>query len=147
MKDLGSARDGEVSAWYREQDGGFNSIQYQQAAGDDLEAYGLESDLALTDSVRFRSRIEHEQRGEQEIYDESGLQLEWQFSDRVRIAGEYLAERDQIGGEVDTQSSAEPELPLIGASAYQPFSMRNLLSINHRTQQLKIYSELVSRGV
>ena len=105
LEDLGAAKPGQVGFWYRNQDAGFNSLAFNQASGNDLMTYGVETALTLTETVALKARFDHEERGSDATYDDGGIQLDWQASDRFRLAGEYLKQRDDLLGTVDNSST------------------------------------------
>jgi hypothetical protein len=105
LEDLGAAKPGQVGVWYRNQDAGFNSLAFNQASGNDLMTYGVETALTLTETVALKARFDHEERGSDATYDDSGIQLDWQASERYRLGAEYLKQRDDLAGNVDNSST------------------------------------------
>ena len=63
LADIGVANPGQFGFWYRDQDGGFNSLQYRHSAGDDRLTYGLEGTVNLFEGLKLNARIDHEERG------------------------------------------------------------------------------------
>ena len=84
---------------------GFNSLAFNQAGGADLMTYGVETALTLTDSVALRARLDHEERGADASYNDGGVQLDWRASARIRLAGEYLKQREDVAGQIDNSST------------------------------------------
>ncbi|MGB1343287.1 MAG: DUF7507 domain-containing protein [Pseudomonadales bacterium] len=105
LEDIGAVKPGQVGFWYRDQDAGFNSLAFNQAGGADLMTYGVETALTLTDSVALKARLDHEERGADASYNDGGVQLDWRASARIRLAGEYLKQREDVAGRVDNSST------------------------------------------
>ena len=105
FEDLGATKPGQIGFWFRDQDAGFNSLAFSQGNSHDLSTYGIETALTLTETVMLNARVDHESRGKDATYNDGGLQLSWQASERFRLAGEYLKQRDDLNGVVDNSST------------------------------------------
>ena len=120
LEDMGGSSPGQIGFWYRDQDGGFNSLQYRNSAGDDRLTYGLEGTLNLFEELKLNARIDHEERGDA-TFDDAGLQLDFRVSDRVRLAAEYLAQEDEVAGSLDDSSTLGARLTVAWTEGVSTF--------------------------
>ncbi|MBT6243925.1 MAG: DUF11 domain-containing protein, partial [Gammaproteobacteria bacterium] len=121
LEDLGVSQSGQVGFWYRDQQAGFNSVQYHNVGGDDSLTYGVEASVAVSDRLSLRSRIDHEERGADATYVDQGVQLSWQVSESMQLAAEYLAQRDDIGGVLDDSSTLGSRLTVQFSDRFSSF--------------------------
>ncbi|MDG1233722.1 MAG: OmpA family protein [Pseudomonadales bacterium] len=84
MEDL----NGRVSAWYRDQDAGFDSIQYNNTDGLSKVNFGVEGRIAPGDKLGFSWRASRDENGPN-VSDQAGVQISYKLSDQIDIAGEY----------------------------------------------------------
>ncbi|MDA0958229.1 MAG: OmpA family protein [Proteobacteria bacterium] len=120
LMDAGRSLPGQLGFWYRDQEAGFNSLQYHNASGEDLRSYGLEGVVALTDGINVKARVDHEERGET-TFDDAGLQLDVAVGERVRLAAEYLAEEDEVAGNKDDSSTLGLRLTVAWSDRFSTF--------------------------
>ncbi|MEK9877476.1 MAG: hypothetical protein VW684_12525, partial [Betaproteobacteria bacterium] len=120
LADLGSGMPGQLGFWYRDQDGGFNSLQYHNPTGADLSTYGLEGAISLTEGVNLKARIDHEERGDA-TYDDAGVQIDFALGDRLRLAAEYLTQEDEVGGMTDDSSTLGARLTVSWNERFSTF--------------------------
>ena len=112
LQDVGAKNPGQIGFWYRNQDAGFNSLAFNQTNGNDLMTYGIEAALTLSERLTLNSRIDHEERGSDTSSDDGGIQLSWRASNRIRLAAEYLKQRDDRLGLVDNSSTLGTRLSI-----------------------------------
>ena len=72
------------------------------------------------ESLKINARIDHEERGDS-TFDDAGLQLELTLSDRIRVAAEYLAQEDEVAGNLDDSSTLGARLTVAWTEGVSTF--------------------------
>ena len=69
-------------------------MAFNQASGNDLMTYGVETALTLTETVALKARFDHEERGSDATYDDAGSNLIGRRLIAYDWRAEYLKQRD-----------------------------------------------------
>ena len=97
LSDFGMDR-GYIGLWFRDQDAGFNSMQFSNTSGSDRVTQGIEGFVGVTDAVDLRFRTEQNDYGSTRSDDELGLQMDWRVNSDNTLAVQYLTRTDERAG-------------------------------------------------
>ena len=97
LSDFGMDR-GYIGLWFRDQDAGFNSMQFSNTSGSDRVTQGIEGFVGVTDAVDLRFRTEQNDYGSTRSDDELGLQMDWRVNADNTLAVQYLTRTDERAG-------------------------------------------------
>jgi len=95
LEDVGLPDLGTVGVWYRDQDAGFDSVQFKNSTARDVRTYGVESILTPSDRLTVRGKFEKRELGSGTSAQDLGVQLDWQVSGKTRVSGEFLYQDDK----------------------------------------------------
>ena len=130
--DAGLNAPGQLGFWYRDQDAGFNSLQYHNPTGDELTSYGLEGMVEVSDTMVLKARFDREDRGGSS-FEDSGFQLESELTEQIRLAVEYLNQENERLGVKDDSSTIGARLSVAMSDRLATFI--NLQSVLDQSDQ------------